>query len=50
MQNIKLIIDFCYRVLNISINLFGYGISMWQIFLFGILVYIVCYIFFGAMR
>lgn len=50
MQDIKLIIDFCYRVMNISINLYGYSISLWQIFVFGILCYIVVWIFFGAMK
>lgn len=50
MQNIKFIIDSCYLVLNIPINLFGYSISLWQFFLFGILVYVVVWIFFGAMK
>lgn len=50
MDRIAGLLNFCFVVLNLSINLFGYSITMWQLFIFGGLVYIVVWLFFGMMR
>lgn len=50
MDKVSIIINFCTDILNIPISLFGYSITMWQIFIFGGLVYIVVRLFFGIMK
>lgn len=50
MDSFALLIDFCYRIMNIPINLFGYSISIWHLFIFGGLVYIIVWLFFGIMK
>ncbi len=50
MNYISALIDACFHVLNITINLFGFGVTLWQVFLFCALVYILVYIFFGIMK
>lgn len=50
MNYISALITACFDMLNISINLFGFSVTLWQVFLFCALVYIVVYIFFGIMK
>lgn len=50
MNNVKIIIGFCYNLLNISINLFGYNISLLNVLIWGGLVCVVVWLFYGIMK
>ncbi len=41
MENIRLLFRFCSSVMSIPIYLFGYTITLWQVAVFGFVVFIV---------
>lgn len=50
MSQIELLFNFCISIMNIPITLLGYSITMWQIFLYGGILYLVVRLFFGIMK
>ena len=46
MEIVKIIIDAVYNILTIEINLFGYAISMWNLFIYTALLSILVYFLF----
>ena len=50
MDKVSILIKFCLNILNIPIFLFGYSITMWQVFLYGGIVFLVCKLIFGILK
>lgn len=50
MEILKTLIDFCISMLKISINLFGYEISLFSVFIWGLAIFIVTWILFGIFK
>ncbi len=42
MENLKLIIEWLWDVLNIKMDIFGFDISLWNIMAFGVLFGLFC--------
>lgn len=50
MNNVKVVIDTCYSILNISIYLCGYHITLWQVFIFGLIGFLLLWLIFGILK
>lgn len=50
MQSVKTIINFCTSILNISINLFGYDISLMMCLVFFSVLFLIVYFIFGLFK
>ena len=50
MQYIKDLINFCISILNISINLFGFEISLLNVFVYGLALSLVSWLIFGIFK
>lgn len=50
MNDIKVIIDACVSILDTKMNLCGYAITLQQVFLYGIVGFILLYFIFGIMK
>lgn len=46
MKAVQNIFDLCYAILTSSINLFGYNINLWQVFLYSAIGFIILYFMF----
>lgn len=49
MESIGLLIRMCYSILNYGINLFGYPVSLWQVLVFGMLLFFIVWLIFGIL-
>lgn len=50
MENIKIIFDLCYEILCIKINLFGYNVSLLNVFAYSIAGAMVLFILFRILK
>ena len=50
MKELKFVIDFCIRVLSIDLNIEGYHFSLANVFIYGLLGFIVLFILFRIFR
>lgn len=50
MNIIRLIFDACSAIMNISINLFGYSITLWNVLFYGFVVFVIGSFVFKLMR
>ena len=50
MYQIKIIFETCFKILNLSISLFGYHITFWQVFMFVIVGSLLLWLIFGILK
>lgn len=50
MEMIKVIIDLCMSILQISINLFGYHVSLLNVLVWGLAIFVVIWLLFGIFK
>lgn len=50
MESVGLLIRMCYGMLNYGINLFGYSVSLWQVLVFGMLLYFIVWLIWGILN
>lgn len=50
MSLIKSIIDLCIAVLQMNINLFGFQITLFSVFVWGLAIFIVVWLLFGIFK
>lgn len=46
LKELKLVIDFCIRVLSIDLNIDGYHFTLANVFIYGLFGFIILYLFF----
>lgn len=46
MGTVQSIFNLCYTIMTSSINLFGYDINLWQVFLYSAIGFIILYFLF----
>lgn len=50
MQIIRLIFNACAAIMEISINLFGYSVTLWNVFFYGFVIFVIGSFIFKLMR
>lgn len=50
MEAFKTLINFCISILQISINLFGYHVSLFNVLVWGLAIYFVLRLVFGIFK
>lgn len=47
---VKTVVNLCTATLNISINLFGFDISLMQLLIYSVIAFILSYLLFGLFK
>lgn len=50
LKELKLVIDFCVRVLSIDLNIDGYHFTLANVIIYGLVGFIILYLFFRTFR
>lgn len=50
MGTMKQIIDSCYELLSINMNIFGYNVSLWNVFMFSAVAGIVLWVLYRLFK